>query len=191
MKKLVVALIAATAAISAAHAQTTQTEPHVYLGLGLASADHDYSVNGMNVTNSDGYSGNVKVFGGYEIDPIWGVEIGYIDFRNAGFNYNAAGVNGHGTSDGNAYYLAAKAQYPINEQFAVYGKLGVERSRRNLKDVGFFNQGDSDTGVYGSVGVQYKLTPQVGLLAEYERYGRTKAFGARPDVWTIGARYNF
>jgi OOP family OmpA-OmpF porin len=39
--------------------------------------------------------------------------------------------------------------------------------------------------------VQYKLNQQVALTAEYERYGDKKAFGAKPDVWTVGARYSF
>lgn len=191
MKKLIVALLAATAAMSVAHAQTTQTETHYYLGLGLAIGDHAYSRDGVTFSNTDGFKSNIKAFGGYEFNPIWGLEVGYIDFTNAGFNYSAGGVNGHGTTDGNAYYLAGKGTYAINEQFSVYGKLGAERSRRNLKDVGFLNQGESADGLYASVGVQFKLTPQVGLLAEYERYGKTKDFGAKADVWTIGARYNF
>jgi OOP family OmpA-OmpF porin len=192
MKKLIVALLAAGAALSAAHAQTVQTTPRTYLGLALASVDHSYSVNGLTVTSHDGFNGNVKFFGGYEIDPMFAVEIGYTDYRNAGFNYFAPGVaSGHGTSDGNAYYIAAKAQYPVNYQFTVYGKLGAERSRRNLKEVGFFNQGDSADGLYASLGLQFNLTPQIGLLAEYERYGKTKDFGAKADSWTIGARYSF
>lgn len=193
MKKLIVALLAATAAVTAAQAQTQtgQTPLGVYLGLGLATADHSYSANNVKVFSHDGYSGNVKVFGGYEVDPIFAVEVGYIDYRNAGFDYVAVGASGHGTSDGNAYYLAARAQFPINPQFTAYGKLGAERSRRNLKEVGFYNQGESEDGLYASIGVQFNLTPQIGLLAEYERYGKSKDFGAKADAWTIGARYSF
>ena len=191
MKKLIVALIAATAAMSAAQAQTTQTQPRSYIGLGLASVDHDYSVGGLKVGDKDGYNGNVKVFGGYEFNPMWAAEAGYTDFRDSHFNYSAAGVNGRGTSKGYGYYVAGKATAPINDQFAVYGKLGVERSQRSLRDVGAFNRSSSDTGVYASVGLQYTVTPQVALTAEYERYGKEKAFGAKPDVWTLGARYSF
>lgn len=192
MKKLIVTLLAATAAVSAAHAQSDSTAPsRAYLGLGLSIADHSYSLNGLKVTSHDGYSSNVKAFGGYQVDPIFSVEIGYIDYANAGFNYFAAAGNGHGTSDGNAYYIAARAQVPFHQQFLAYAKLGAERSRRNLKEVGFYNQGESEDGLYLSIGVQYNLTPQIGLLAEYERFGKGKDFGARPDALTFGARYTF
>jgi len=39
--------------------------------------------------------------------------------------------------------------------------------------------------------VQYNLNQQVALTAEYERYGKSKAFGAKADAWTVGARYSF
>lgn len=192
MKKLIATLLAATAAASAAHAQTaTPPASRAYLGLGFSVVDHSYSLNGVTVTSHDGYSSNVKAFGGYQVDPIFAVEVGYIDYANAGFNYFAAANNGHGTSDGNAYYIAAKAQFPFHEQFLGYVKLGAERSRRALKEVGFYNQGESQDGLYVSLGVQFNLTPQIGLLAEYERFGKGKDFGARPDAWTFGARYSF
>ena len=60
-----------------------------------------------------------------------------------------------------------------------------------VTNVGVYNQSQGDTGAYASVGVQYNVTPQVGVVAEYERYGKEKDFGAKPDVWTVGARYSF
>ena len=73
----------------------------------------------------------------------------------------------------------------------MYGKLGVERTQSRLKDVDVYNQSQGDTGAYASVGLQYNFSPRVGVIAEYERYGKEKDFGAKPDAWTIGARYNF
>jgi OOP family OmpA-OmpF porin len=191
MKKIVVALLVATAAVSAAQAQTIQSTPGGYIGLGAASANSNSSTNGLNATDNDGYKSNVKVFGGYDFNSMWGAEAGYTDFRNSGFNYNVAGVNGRGNTDGYSYYVAGKAMMPVNDQFGVYGKLGVEHSQRSLKDVGVYNASNSDTGVYAGVGLQYNFTPKTAVVAEYERYGKEKDFGARPNVWTIGARYSF
>jgi hypothetical protein len=39
--------------------------------------------------------------------------------------------------------------------------------------------------------LQYNLNQQVALTVEYERYGKSKDFGAKADVWTVGARYSF
>ena len=191
MKKLIVALIATTAAVGAAQAQTTQTQPRAYVGVGIATADHvNSSVGGLNNVDSDGYKPSAKIFGGYEFDQNWGVEAGYTDFRNSDFNYTANGVNGSGHTKGNSYYVAGKYNYPVNEQFSVYGKLGVQHSERKLETAAL-NLKNTDTGAYGAVGVQYNLNQQVALTAEYERYGKSKDFGAKADVWTVGARYSF
>jgi OOP family OmpA-OmpF porin len=88
-------------------------------------------------------------------------------------------------------YVAGKASMPINDQFSAFGKLGVENSHRSYSTTAGMGGSNSDTGVYAGVGVQYNLNQKVALTAEYERYGNKKDFGAKPDVWTVGARYNF
>jgi len=191
MKKLIVALIAGTAAMGAAHAQTTQTQPRAYVGIGVATADHENSsVGGLTNVDSDGYKASGKIFGGYEFDQNWGVEAGYTDFRNANVNYSVNGTNGSGTTKGSSYYVAGKYNMPVNDQFSVYGKLGLQHSERKLESAAL-NLKDTDTGAYGAVGLQYNLNQQVALTAEYERYGKTKTVGAKADVWTVGARYSF
>jgi OOP family OmpA-OmpF porin len=193
MKKVMFALIAGAAFAGAAQAQTVTTNdaPRSYIGVGAATASHDYSLSGVNVNDNGGSKTSAKVFGGYEFNNTWGVEAGYTDFRKSDFSYNAGGVAGHGNSDGNAWYVAGKASVPINEQFSAFGKLGVERSESNFATNTGVSGSNNDTGVYAGVGVQYKLNQQVALTAEYERYGDKKAFGAKPDVWTVGARYSF
>jgi opacity protein-like surface antigen len=192
MKKLIVAVLAATAAMSAAQAQSTggATQPRAYVGIGVATADHE-DFSGVTGFDSNGYKSSAKVFGGYEINPMWAVEAGYTDFRKADFNYNAGTAGtGSGNTKGYGVYVAAKASMPINDQFSGYGKLGVQHSSRELNSP-IVNLSDSDNGLYGALGVQYNLSQQVALTAEYERYGKSKAFGAKADVWTLGARYSF
>jgi OOP family OmpA-OmpF porin len=192
MKKLIFALIASAAAMTAAQAQTTAA-PRPYIGAGVASADHDYRLgNGATNVNGDGYKASAKVFGGVEFDQRYGVEAGYTDFRSSDFSYtNAAGTRGHGSSDGYGVYVAGKASVPVNDQLSAYGKLGVAYSKRKMSSNLGLNAEQNDTGAYAAVGLQYNINPQVALTAEYERYGKTKDFGAKADVLTAGVKYSF
>jgi OOP family OmpA-OmpF porin len=190
MKKLIVALIASAAAMSAAQAQTTA--PRAYVGAGVASADHEFKMSGATNVDTEGYKASGKIFGGYEFNQNWGVEAGYTDFRKSDVSYSIGGVNNRGETDGHAFYLAAKATLPVNEQFSVYGKLGAARTKSELELINASqNMSRSKTEAYGALGAEYKLNENVSLIGEYERYGKSKDFGAKADVWTIGAKYAF
>ena len=190
MKKLIFALIAGTALAGAAQAQTTG--PRAYVGVGVATADHDYNLAGTTNGSSDGYKASGKIFGGYDFDRTWGAEVGYTDFRSSDYNYTFNGATGRATSDGHSFYVAGKATAPINEQFEVFGKLGVARNKSSLSATNaVFNRDESKTEGYGALGAQYNINKQVALTLEYERYGKSKDFGAKADVWTVAAKYNF
>jgi opacity protein-like surface antigen len=186
MKKLIFALIAGATAMGAAQAQ------QAYVGVGIATADHTFNAAGASNVNTDGYKANGKLFGGYEFDQMWGVEAGYTDFRKSDSSYTLNNARGRAETDGNSFYIAGKATAPVNEQFSVFGKLGAARNKTTLTatDVSL-NRSESKTEVYAGIGAQYNLSKQVALTAEYERYGKTKDFGAKADVWTVAARYNF
>lgn len=191
MKKLIFALIATTAAMTAAQAQTT-TSPRPYVGIGVASADHEYRLPGVGEVDSDGWKASGKLFGGVELDQTFGVEAGYTDFRKSRANYSIGNLSASAESEGYGAYLAGKATMPLNEQTSIYGKLGVAHTKAKLRSATpGLNFDESDNGVYAGVGVQYAVNQQVSLLAEYERYGKKKDFGAKPDVLTIGAKYSF
>jgi OOP family OmpA-OmpF porin len=178
MNKLIFALIASVAVAGAAQAQTTTTAPRGYVGVGVATANN---------STIDSYKSSAKVFGGYDFDQNLGIEAGYTDFRNA--DYNVGGVRG--TTKGSGTYVAGKYTVPVNEQVSAYGKLGLAYSERKLSDSTGLNVSNHDTGAYAGLGLQYKLNQNVSLNAEYERYGKSKDFGAKADVWTVGAKYAF
>ncbi|NRR30172.1 porin family protein [Oxalobacteraceae bacterium] len=194
MKQLIFALIAGAFAASAAHAEGP------YIGLGVASTDYNFKISGGSGVNygqatnisGDGYKQSLKVFGGFDFTPMFGVEAGYTDLRKAEATYNIGPIPGRATADGKRAYVAGKATAPLNEQFSVFGKLGVgyKKSEFRANTLGY-NHDDSTTGLYAGVGVQYNLSKQIGLTLEYERYGKKDEFGAKPDAITVAARYNF
>jgi OOP family OmpA-OmpF porin len=191
MKKIALALVVGMAAFGTAQAQNMQA-PRGYLGLGAAFADHQYRLSGVSNIDHDGYKASVKVFGGADLDPVWGVEAGYTDFRSSDFSYTVASGPGRGSSKGYGLYLAGKGRWPIQPQAEVFGKLGIAYSHRKLDTNPFIGiDDDNDTGIYAGVGLQWNINPQWALTGEYERYGKKKNFGAKPDVWTVAARFNF
>lgn len=191
MKKLIFALIAGSAAMTAAQAQTTIT-PRPYVGVGASGADREYKVDGASMVDNDGYKFSGKVFGGAELNENFGVEAGYTDFRKAGGSYTLNGANARTETDGYGAYIAGKAQKALNDKTSVYAKLGVAHTKAEMESAtAGLNRKVSDNGAYGALGMQYNVTPQVALLAEYERYGKKQDFGPKPDVFTIGAKYQF
>ena len=175
MKKLMIALIATAAVAGTAQAQTTAGRG--YVGASAVTAKNST----VDANKADG-----KLFAGYQFDERLGVEVGATnhhkpDFANGGFRGD---VEGYGS------YVAAKYTMPVNEQVSAYGKLGVSHSMREMHtNLGNFKQ--SDTGGYAGLGVEYKLNQNTALVAEYERYGKSKDFGASANVWSAGLKYGF
>ncbi len=187
MKKLIFALLAGVTAISAAQAQVSSP----YVGVGVASSDHDLKIGAAGSTTSDSWKGSGKIFGGFDVNSTFGVEAGYTDIRKANHSYTIGGVTGTATSEGHRSYLASKATMPVSDAFSVYGKLGVGYSKVKLSSAGLGIGDDSKTEVYAGLGGQYKLSEKAALILEYERYGKSKDAGVKADAITVGARYNF
>jgi outer membrane autotransporter protein len=172
MKKLMIALIATAAVAGTAQAQTAG---RAYVGTAVVSAKN---------TTVDAHKADGKLFAGYQFDERLGVEAGWTNHHKTDF-----GVRG--STEGYGTYVAAKYTLPINEQVSAYGKVGLSHNERKLSNDLGQRFKDDDTGGYGGVGVEYKLNQNVALQAEYERYGKSKAYGAKPDVVSVGLKYGF
>lgn len=189
MKKIIVALIAGASAVGAAQAQSAFRP---YVGLGVATTDHEFRLGGVGNAESQGYKPSMKIFGGVDMTPMFGVEAGYTFLRDADYTFTVAGVPGRATSEGSRMYLAGKAGMPVNDMFTVYGKLGASYSDVKLNSATpLIGRSDSDTDWYGAIGGQFNVNERTSVILEYERYGNNEAYGPQAGAITVGARYSF
>jgi len=188
MKKLIIALAAGVAAMGAAQAQSTidtsnYVAPRPYVGVGVSG--------GKNQASDDWRAGG-KVFGGYNIDQNWAVELGYTHFGSRDYDTNVpSSLPGRASVKGNSSYVAAKYAYPLNERFSAYGKLGASYNERKNRVAGYGDYNERDTGLYGGLGVEYALNQNTSIVGEYERYGRDKETGTKADIVSVGVKDGF
>ncbi len=188
MKKIIFALVASVAAMSAAQAQTI-SKP--YIGLGVTSTKHEMNVTGATTTTKGDRKAAAKIFAGADITPMFGVEVGHSQSADDHV-VSVGGVSGNVETDSRRTYLAGKATMPVNDQFSVYGKLGAVHTKDKINTgVPGLRHSESDNGVYAGVGAQYNMSEKVALSLEYERNGKKRDFGAKADAVTVAARYSF
>jgi OmpA-OmpF porin, OOP family len=198
MKKILYTLIASASTLgSVSAAYAADAAPAPYAGVGIVAAKHEFKL--ANDTSggdskSDEWSG--KVYGGVQIDKTFAVEGGYTNFGSSNYTY-ATGA-GAGAIDSRAYsfYLAGKGSVPINDQFSMFGKLGVAYNKNTVNATGVATQyavGDNHkTNLYAAVGAEYAINQKVSLSVEYEHYGKNDIEqGRKKGAVTLGARYNF
>lgn len=207
MKKPVLAL-SLLAAASAAQAQGSG----FYLGASAGQSDtrfktEDFSAGTPLFSESKNRHDTAwKLFAGYAITPNLAVEAGYTDFGRPEYRYAGndlfTGISGDVKVRESAWFAAAKGTVPINEQFAVFARLGVTRNylkasaRTNIPDfTDLGSRSKERTDAVLGAGVEFMPMRNVGIRAEYENYGR---FGdasgtgrTRVDLWSVGVVLKF
>jgi len=186
-RHLIAAALAASAAALAvpAQAQSQFIDPQAagpYVGVGAgASRMKGEDLPGFPSDRSDF---GAKVFAGYRFNSFLSAEIGGVNTGR--FDTAAGSLRGQGM------YLDAVGRFPLTGALsatgrvgAFYGKLKDGRSGTQLTDEG--------TNFKGGLGVQYDLTKNHALSAEWERYRFDGANSGhvKTDLYTVGYKYNF
>jgi OOP family OmpA-OmpF porin len=177
-----------------------------YVGVGVGQVDTGLSASdlsplddGSDFTNitTDAKDTAFSIYGGYQIDPNFSVEFGYINMGS----YSAdATSDGSGTAfnagnididvDLTAFNLGMKGMLPIANNFAGYGKLGFTRWDADFSAAnGALSASASDDGtdLYYGVGASYDIG-NVRFLAEFVRYA---VDDIDADVIAAGIEYKF
>ena len=163
-KRLGLTALAALALMAATAAQA-DTQPGFYAGAGIGST----KVGDDNLSGVDDSDTGFKIFGGYTFTENWGVEVSYFDFGeasvSAGNSSASVGVTGLSAS--------GVGRLPVNDMFAVYGKLGfasydVDLDFNNVPGFGSGHLSDSDSDLIYGVGGALSFGGNFEARLEYE-----------------------
>jgi OOP family OmpA-OmpF porin len=171
VSKTLFALMLAASGIGAAHADG------FYAGGSIGAPDWNSSVDGVG-GHGRGVAG--KVYGGYSFTPNVALEAGAMHLGEARDDLGKVKANGA--------FLDAVGTLPLNRDWALLGRVGAAHARFEGP-----SGRSSDTGLKLGAGVQYQLSSNMALRAEYEQYRFHDVFDAHADVGQVtgGLAVNF
>ena len=200
MKKLHVLCLASLAALGSTPA-ISQNAEHFYGGAGLGqsrSKIDDDRINaaliGSGLTSTsithEQQDASYKVFGGYQFNPYFGMELGYFNLGEFGFKSTTTPT---GTLDGRIKLTGMNidlvGSMPMNDQLSFIARLGVHNARAqdtftSTGNVHLTNPSPEvkETNYKAGFGFAYKFSPSMSLRGELERYRVNDAVGNKGDI---------
>lgn len=139
-----------------------------YIGGTLGSASQKLNIQRFSVSED---STSAKLFGGYQFTKHIGVEAGYIHFGKADFQIEDVRFN----TKSKSAYVALTGAMPVSSDFDITAKIGVGRNKSTVTGTdedGTESFSRNATSAMFGVGVAYKFTDNMSLVAEYENYGK-------------------
>jgi len=186
-------LVASALAISAALA-ANQASAQAFAGGSIGQSDIDDEVAAGLITAGtvDGKDTAWKIFGGYMFNRHFGVEGAYVNLGEASYSGNFFGspVTG-GKVEVTGFNVAALGSYPINEQFSVFGKIGLFLWDAEASDTTGgvpFSAKEDGTDLSFGVGLGYNFTRNLGVRLEWEMF---EAADADATLLSIGIAWRF
>jgi opacity protein-like surface antigen len=141
---------------------------------------------------------------GYFVNDNFALEAGYVGLAKAKDSSNLLTTGAALISSIDGWRVSGLGVYPLNDVFAVYGRVGLVNAKFKASSEAFSNTNSSaslNTGIFSTtltpnlgLGVKLNLSPNSGLRAEYEQFQRMgdQATGrATVDLFSLGFGYRF
>jgi len=165
-----------------------------YIGGSVGQSDYDdnNAIPDLITSGSvDGSDTGFKIFGGYQFNQHFGLELSWVDLGKAGYSgrFGALNVTG-GSVETSGLNFSAVGILPLGSNFALFGKVGFFAWESNASDVTgglpFSGTEDGSDVSYG-IGASFNFTKNLSMRAEWERF---KAVGDI-DLLSIGVVFKF
>jgi OOP family OmpA-OmpF porin len=185
-QQFIAALIGAAIAFPVA----AQAEGY-FVGGNVGRAEQKLAVDGAGSIKDTGTG--FKLNGGYQFNANYGVEVAYVNLGKA----EASGQGFYAKSEPQTLFVAATGTLPLNNEFSLFGKVGVAQSHVKVTARAFgVTESESEnrtTAVFG-IGAAYHLNKNVSFVAEYENFGKIAngdGGSLKADLLSVGVRYSF
>ena len=130
-----------------------------------------------------------KLFGGYQFNRNFGVELGYFNLGKFSYSTTTAAGPLNGKYDIEGLNLDLVGTYPLSERWSVLGRLGAQyaNTRNTFSGSGLgatakTSPSKEDTNLKVGLGLQYELNRSLFLRGEAERYRLNDGLDNRGDV---------
>jgi OOP family OmpA-OmpF porin len=158
-KGWIVAMLGAAAMAMSAAAMAQSRMQGWYVGAEVGNAE-------FSTTDDTSF----KFLGGYQINRTFAAEAAY------------AMLLDNGGTEVTAMELAGVASFPIANRFSAFGKLGLANIESEAA-----GQSADDTELTFGFGVQYDVSPNLGIRGQWQRYNTDNEV----DVLSVGVVYKF
>ena len=205
MKKLTIALIAATCAMALNSAHGADDGVYVRAAIGQAHTTLDTSntVHATYITSDSTDKFAFELGLGYRFNRYIGAEISYVDFGEPNYHLTrgATGETSVMYVRNKGVVTAVRAFYPITDNITMTGRAGaifvhtsLDRQSDSANDA-YTGKDDQVHGTYG-LGVMIKLSEQLNLTADMNWYPKiTKtndnATDTNASMISVGLQYKF
>lgn len=168
--------------------------PGSYVGVNVGSTELKITADGD--SGSENGTGG-KVYAGYQFTPAIGAELGYVRFGDISATEDGFTVG----FKPNSFYAALTGTMVMTPKVNLFGKIGAARTDSNVY-VEYQRErisiDRSGTSVMFGLGVQYKFSERLSLVAEYENFGKILKLNsddlsadANASLVSVGLRYAF
>lgn len=186
------AFAAAAFALPASAQMSAPSWSSVYIGGSLGQADADLDCDGA--LSCDNKDTAWRVFGGYQFNRHFSVELGYANLGKATQDFGGGDTL---EAEATAFDASVVGAFPVGP-VSIYGRLGLYRADLEVNEPLFGNVEESSNGVLVGVGVQWDFTKNLGVRGEWTRYdgldGQAASGGETSvdiDVLSIGLLWRF
>ena len=183
----------ATALSTTAHAQW-----YAGAGIGVATTRAGGSTGALSLSAHETHNVGLKIMGGYQINPVFGIEAQYADLGRFGYSACAGGACNTGHARADQWSLAGTVTVPFGNNYFGFAKLGATRNQvRNGQACAGATCADlsgSRGDLLGGLGVGYRFNANLAMRVEYEHFGRLTSrdgLAARGDHWAASIVYSF
>lgn len=205
-------LLSIAALVAAVAAPAFAGDMYVVGSVGQAQFDinqsdynHVLERNGVSVHSSsvDKNDTAYKLQFGYQFNPNFAVEGGYVDLGKGKYSARAGSGTANADMKASGVNIAAVGILPLTDSFSVFAKVGaiaakVETTVNTRGAGGSFSGTNSSTKVRGNwgIGASYNLTKQLGVRLEAEQFSQlgddsTTAKKFDVNMYSAGIQYKF